>query len=217
MKFLLVLSDAFDALRAYRIRVALGLSGIVIVAVLIGVYLARSGGQHAAPQPALAHSTSAVGRVKQANPVSALLAKPESPAPESAAAPPAETTPAPTPVPRITQAPAPVPAPAAASKPAAASTPAPQPPRAAPAPAPSYRVQVGAFREVALAQSLSRRLTQAGFPTVLDQGTTSDGTTIYRVRTKQAFAKNEALQLVARLRKREPALRPFLVQDAKDR
>jgi cell division septation protein DedD len=211
MKFLLVLSDAFDALRAYRIRVALGLSGIVIVAVLIAAYLARSGGQRAAPRPALAHSTSAVGRVERANPVSALLAKPEPAAPERTAAPPAQTTPAPTSVPRIAQAPAPVPAPAAAS------TPAPQPPRAAPAPALSYRVQVGAFRDVALARGLSKRLTQAGFPTALDQGTTSDGTAIYRVRTKQAFAKNEALQLVTRIRRREPALRPFLVEDARNR
>lgn len=213
MRFLLVLSDAFDALRAHRVRVALALTGIVIVAVLIAVYLVWGGGQRAASPPAVAHGTSAVGRVKQADPLSALLAKPKSAAPQSAAAPSAETKTAPKPAPQIAQAPESAPAPAAASAPA------PRPPRAAQAPAPalSYRVQVGAFREIALAQGLSKRLTRAGFPMVLDRGKTSDGAAIYRVRTEQAFAKNEAIQLINRLRKREPALRPFLVEDAKDR
>jgi len=211
MRFLLVLSDAFDALRAQRARIALALAGIAIVAVLSGLYLARSGGKRAAPQPVLAHNTSAVGRVEPAKPASAPSPKPVPAAPASAVAPPDAARPTSTPAPR------PAPRAESASAPAKASKSAPKAPAAAPGPAQSFRVQVGAFREAALAQSLSRRLTQAGFPTVLDQGKTSDGSAIYRVRTKQALSKNEALELIARLRKREPALRPFLVEDAKGR
>ena len=74
-----------------------------------------------------------------------------------------------------------------------------------------FRVQVGAFRDMARARGLSQRLTRAGFPTWVIPGTTPDGKAIYRVRTKQALPKAEARQLVARLRQRVPALRPFIV------
>ena len=87
----------------------------------------------------------------------------------------------------------------------------PQPAAAKPAQKRVFRVQVGAFREAGLAHSLSRRLTHAGFPTEVIPGTTSKGTPIFRVRTRQALPKGEALRLIARLRHREPALRPFLV------
>ena len=51
MRFLLVLSDAFDALRAYRGRVALALTGFAILGVLVAVYLPMIGGQRPAPRP----------------------------------------------------------------------------------------------------------------------------------------------------------------------
>jgi cell division septation protein DedD len=194
MKFLLVLSDAFDALRAHRARVALALTGIAIAGVLAGVYLARTDGKRAASRPVVAHNTSAAGRVEPARPVPAPSPKPAPAVSSGADVPAAAPTATQSPAPRIAQVPADTSAPSL-----------------------SYRVQVGAFREPALARGLSRRLAQAGFPALLDQGKTSDGTPIYRVRTKQALPKDEALELLARLRKREPALRPFLVEDPKGR
>jgi len=85
-------------------------------------------------------------------------------------------------------------------------------PETAPAPVaePLFRVQVGAFRELARARWLARRLTRAGFPTSVVPGTL-DGAPIYRVRTRQALPRGEARQLVARMRHRDPDLRPFLV------
>ena len=64
---------------------------------------------------------------------------------------------------------------------------------------------------MARARGLSQRLTHAGFPTWVIPATTADGVAIYRVRTRQALPKEEARQLVARLRHRVPALRPILV------
>jgi cell division septation protein DedD len=74
-----------------------------------------------------------------------------------------------------------------------------------------FRVQVGAFRDIARARHLSQQLTRAGFPTWVIPATTPDGVAIYRVRTRQTLPKGEARQLVARLRHRMPALRPILV------
>jgi cell division septation protein DedD len=82
---------------------------------------------------------------------------------------------------------------------------------ATPGPQQVFRIQVGAFRDIARARNLSRRLTRAGFPTWVIPATTPDSVAIYRVRTRQALPKGEARQLVARLRHRMPALRPFLV------
>ena len=211
MRFLLVLSDAFDALRAYRGRVAFALTAVAILGVLIALYLPQINGQRPAPQPVVAHNTSARGPVEPAK----ITAAP-APTPVAAPAPPPPPEPAPAPTPAATldpgltpspaPAPAPLPAPAPATVPATAQAPA-----AAAGPTEVFRVQVGAFRDMARARGLSQRLTRAGFPTWVIPGTTADGKAIYRVRTKQALPKEEARQLVARLRHRVPALRPFLV------
>ena len=58
MRFLLVLSDAFDALRAYRGRVALALTGVAILGVLIAVYLPMIGSQRPSPQADVPRNTS---------------------------------------------------------------------------------------------------------------------------------------------------------------
>lgn len=233
MRFLLVLSDAFDALRAYRGRVALALAGVAVLGVLIAVYLPMIDSPPRAPQPAT-HSTSAQGPVQPANSVAANTPAPAavpaaspSPVPDQASAP--SPTPSPAPVPTPTSAPtpppAPSPAPAVAPAPAPAQTPtvaATAVPATAPAPPPTqatatagrrpvFRVQVGAFRDITHARNLSQRLTRAGFSTWVIPATTPDGKAIYRVRTKQALPKEEARQLIARMRRRVPALRPFLV------
>jgi cell division septation protein DedD len=225
MKFLLVLSDAFDALWAVRGRVALALAGIALVGVLVAVYLPMlSGGEPPSPPPVAARSPTVQGPVGQATvapqaaaPAPAAAAAPppsapaaaQPPAPVVSAATAASSSPDRAPAPLRTS-PAPEQAPEAAPAPRAAPEPRPAP---APAPAaePVFRVQVGAFREVERATTLSRRLTRAGFPTSVLRGTTADGKTIYRVRTRQALPKGEARQLVARLRHRVPALRPILV------
>jgi len=215
MRFLLVLSDAFDALRAYRGRVALALTGVAILGVLIAVYLPMMSGQRPAPQPDVPHNTSAQGPVEPAR-----VAVATTPTPTAAPAPPPASTPAPdvppSPGPEVTPSPAPAPAPARAPAVAATAAPAPAPaaapsPSAIPGPTQVFRVQVGAFRDIARARNLSQRLTRAGFPTWVIPATTPDGVAIYRVRTKQALPKEEARQLIARLRHRVPALRPFLV------
>lgn len=222
MRFLLVLSDAFDALRAYRGRVALALAVIAILGVLVAVYLPLINGQRDTPQPLAPHGTSAQGPVE---PARVETASTPTPAPTSTAeatpAPSAEATPAPEPTPAPATAPAaspaPAPAPAQSPPPAAKAAPTPAPPAtpthpaAAAGPQQVFRVQVGAFRDMAHARSLSQRLTRSGFPTRVIPGTTADGTAIYRVRTQQALTKEEAHQLVARLRQRLPALRPILV------
>lgn len=213
MRFLLVLSDAFDTLRAYRARVALALTGVAILGVLIAVYLPMISGQRPAPQPDVPHSTSAQGPVEPARATVASAPTPATaPAPSPAPAPaPAPTaTPAPTPTPPPPP-PPPVPASSPAPAPAVAAAPAPQPVVAPPGPTQVFRVQVGAFRDIGRARAFSQRLTRAGFPTWVIPGTTADGVAIYRVRTRQALPKGEARQLVARLRHRVPALRPFLV------
>jgi SPOR domain len=229
MKFLLVLSDAFDALWAVRGRVALALAGITLVGVLVAVYLPMlSGTESPSPPPVVAHSPTVQGPVEHAK------VAPQAPAPPPSTAAPAASSPAP--VATATPAPPPPAAPAVdpgagreqptapeQAPPAPDSTPPPlekapeaaraSAPAAAPAPAaePVFRVQVGAFREAERARALSRRLTRAGFPTSVLPGTTADGNTIYRVRTRQALAKSEARQLVVRMRHRVPALRPILV------
>jgi len=222
MKFLLVLSDAFDALWALRGRVALALAAVAVLGVLVAIYLPLiSGDNRPSPQAAAVHNPSAQGPVERAR----VMPQPAAPAPAPAAAPtptPA-VAPAPAPAPAAVPTPAPAVAPATAPEPplvltphvAPAATPAPASspaPEAAPAPVaePLFRVQVGAFRELARAQLLARRLTRAGFPTSVMPGTL-DGAPIYRVRTRQALRKGEARQLVARLRHRVPALRPILV------
>ena len=220
MRFLLVLSDAFDALRAYRGRVALALTGVAILGVLIAVYLPMIGGQRPSPQADVPRNISAQGPVEPARvaaastptPAAAPVAPPAAaPAPDVAPSPGPDLTPPPAPPP----APAPAPAPTATPAPSPAPSPAPAaaaPPAAATAGSTQvFRVQVGAFRDMARARGLSQRLTRAGFPTWVIPGTTPDGKAIYRVRTKQALPKAEARQLVARLRHRVPALRPFIV------
>lgn len=217
MRFLLVLSDAFDTLRAYRGRIALALTGIAILGVLIAVYLPMISGQGPAPVPDAPPSTSAQGPVEPARATVASAPTPASaPAPTPAPAP--APTPAAAPAPDLTPSPAPTPAPAPAPEiatPAAVLPPAPasapRPVVAKPGPTQVFRVQVGAFRDIARARNLSQRLTRAGFPAWVIPGTTADGVAIYRVRTRQALSKEEAHQLAARLRHRMPALHPFLV------
>lgn len=221
MRFLLVLSDAFDALRAYRGRVALALTGVAILGVLIAVYLPMISGRGTEPQPVVAHSTSAQGPVEPARVTTAASAPTpaDAPAPPPAPAPASAPAPAPATAPVRVPAATPPPAPAPAEAPAAAqpAAPAPASPAAAPSPAAKpgptqvFRVQVGAFRDIERARKLSQRITRAGFPTWVIPATTPDGVAIYRVRTKQALPKEEARQLVARLRHRVPALHPFIV------
>lgn len=225
MKFLLVLSDAFDALWAVRGRVALALAGIALVGVLVAVYLPMlSGGEPPSPSPAAARSPTVQGPVghaavapQAAAPTPAPIDSPPPAAPAATQAPASAASVAAAPSPTPDRAPAPTqtsPAPEQAPEAARAPRAAPEP-RPAPAPAPAaeplFRVQVGAFREAERARALSRRLTRAGFATSVVRGTTADGNTIYRVRTRQALPKGEARQLVARLRHRVPALRPILV------
>jgi DedD protein len=215
MKFLLVLSDAFDALWAVRGRVAFALAGVALVGVLVAVYLPMIPGNGPPPPPPVAaHSPTVQGPVERARVAPAPIAPNPFPAPAaSSPAPVAVATPALAPPaasvadPGVVRAQAP---PAPEKVPEAAQATA---PTAAPAPAAErmFRVQVGAFREAGRAKALSRRLTRAGFPTSVERGTTADGKTVYRVRTRQALPKGEARQLVARLRHRVPALRPILV------
>jgi DedD protein len=226
MKFLLVLSDAFDALWAIRGRVALALGAVALLGVLVAIYLPMIPGGEPASRPSVAvHNPTAQGPVEPAKPPAQAAAPAPAPvAPSPAPAPAAAPTPQAAgatdpgsvqthaPVPEATPAPeaAPVPEPEPTTAPVREPAPA---PRAAPTPAaePAFRVQVGAFREAQRARALSRRLTRAGFPTSVMPGTTPDGKAIYRVRTRQALPKGEARQLVARLRHRVPALRPILV------
>ncbi|MGH8736026.1 MAG: SPOR domain-containing protein [Burkholderiales bacterium] len=216
MRFLLVLSDAFDALWAIRGRVALALAGIALLGVLVTIYLPQiTGGETPSTTPVIAHNPTAQGPVERAKvppkaastPPSALAAAPV-PAPVAAPAPQAlaATDPgsAPEQAPEAAQSSAPKTAPAPEPAPASQAA-------AAPAAEANFKIQVGAFREVWRAQQLSRRLTRAGFPTSVVRGTTPDGKPIFRVRTRQTLPKGEARQLVARLRHRVPALRPVLV------
>jgi len=214
MKFLLVLSDTFDAMRGRLGRVALALGGVVVLAVL-GVLVANylpqiTRDERPAPQSAVSHKTSAQGLVeplKASAPASA-PASPPAAAPASAPA----LVPAPATVPVPVPAPAPAPAPSPAPAPPAVPQAAANLPAAAPVPPGSaFQVQVGAFREVVRAQRLARRLSRAGFPTSVMPGTTLDGKPIFRVRSTQALPRGAAQQLVARLRHRVPALRPILV------
>lgn len=220
MRFLLVLSDAFDALWAIRGRVALALGGVALLGVLVAIYLPMIPGGEPPSRPFVAaHNPTAQGPVEPARPPAQAAAPAPAPvAPSPAPAPAAAPTPqaAAATDPGSVQAPGPVPEPAPVPEPEPATAPAREPapmPQAAPAPAaePAFRVQVGAFRELERARALSRRLTRAGFSTSVMPGTTPDGKTIYRVRTRQALPKGEARQLVARLRHRVPALRPILV------
>ncbi|HUJ87207.1 MAG TPA: SPOR domain-containing protein [Burkholderiales bacterium] len=219
MRFLLVLSDAFDALWAIRGRVALVLAGVALLAVLVAVYLPLVPSSEPPTPPRAARNPSVQGPVERAKvaPQAAL------PAPAPQATPPATapqaTAPAPAPqgtaavdpgsaspqAPVTEQAPAPEATPALEPEPAHEAAP-------KPVAEPQFQVQVGAFREAARAQKLSRRLTRAGFPTTVTRGTTPDGKPIFRVRTRRALSKGEAQQLVARLRHRVPALRPILVR-----
>lgn len=220
MKFLLVLSDAFDALWAIRGRVALALGGVALLGVLVAIYLPMIPGGEPPSRPSVAvHNPTAQGPVEPAKPPAQVAAPAPapvapSPAPAPAAAPTPQAAGATDPGSVRAQAPvpesAPVPQPEPATAPVRESTPMPQ---AAPAPAAeaAFRVQVGAFREIQRARALSRRLTRAGFPTSVMPGTTPDGKTIYRVRTRHALPKGEARQLIARLRHKVPALRPILV------
>jgi cell division septation protein DedD len=213
MKFLLVLSDAFDALWARRGRVALALAGIAVLGVLVAIYLPLiPGGEPAAPPSAGAHNPTVQGPVERAQvaPQAATPAPAPAPAPAPVAAHAAVPQAATTTDPGSTAEQAPEQASAAEAAPAPEPEPAPEA-AAAPAAEPVFQVQVGAFRDVARAQKLSRRLTHAGFPTSVMRGTTPDGKPIFRVRTRQALPKAEARQLVARLRHRVPALRPILV------
>ncbi len=222
MKFLLVLSDAFDALWARRGRVAIALAGVAVLGVLVAIYLplisGGDGGSPPSPPATAVRNPTAQGPVERARV-----------APQAAAPAPAAPAPAPAAVPALPQAPQAAttadPGSTTEQAPAPEQTPAPQQTSAAEAPTPEatpaaapapgaesvFQVQVGAFREVARAQKLSRRLTRAGFPTSVVRGTTPDGELIYRVRTRQALPKGKARQLVARLRHRVPALRPILV------
>ena len=218
MKFLLILSDAFDALWAIRGRVALALAGVALLAVLVAVYLPRIPGSEPPTPPPAAHNPTVQGPVERAK--VAPPAAPPAPAPQAAAPAPAPQAAVPAPAPQATAAANPgsasQQAPVTEQAPAPEAAPAPEPepaPEAAPKPAvePLFQVQVGAFREAARAQKLSRRLTRAGFPTAVTSGTTPDGKPVFRVRTRQALPKGEAQQLVARLRHRVPALRPILV------
>ena len=226
MKFLLVLSDAFDALWAIRGRVALALGGVALLGVLVAIYLPMMPGGESPSRPSVAvHNPTAQGSVERAK------VEPQAAAPIPAPAPaPASAAPAPAPAPQAAAndpgsvpdhasvpgqvPPAPQQAPEAVPAPEPARAPAPE---AAPKSSaePAFRVQVGAFRETERARALSRRLTRAGFPTSIERGTTPDGKTIYRVRTRQALPRGEAQQLVARLRHRVPALRPILVPGGK--
>ena len=212
MKFLLVLSDAFDALWAIRGRVALALGGVALLGVLVAIYLPMMPGGESPSRPSVAvHNPIAQGPVEPAKasaPAAATATAPVAPSPTPAPA--AVPAPAPAPISIPDSAPVSAPAPVAAPAPEAASGPAP-----APTAEPAFRVQVGAFRETERARALSRRLTRAGFPTSIERGTTPDGNTIYRVRTRQALPRGEAQQLVARLRHRVPALRPILVPGGK--
>lgn len=222
MKFLLVLSDAFDALWAIRGRVALALGGVALLGVLVAIYLPMMPGGEPASRPSVAvHNPTAQGPVEPAKPPAPAAAPAPapvapSPAPAPAAAPTAQAAGATDPGSVQAQAPVPeaTPAPKAAPVPEPEPTAAPVP-ETAPAPTPTaepaFRVQVGAFRELERARTLSRRLTRAGFPTSVMPGTTPDGKAIYRVRTRQALPKGEARKLVARLRHRVPVLRPILV------
>ena len=215
MRFLLVLSDAFDALWAIRGRVALALAGVALLGVLVAVYLPRiTGSEPPSPAPVIAHNPTAQGPVEHAT----LAPQAAAPAPTPALALQAPTAADPSSATQATSAPEPAPAPepspAPAPAPAPAQAPEPEPaPSVAPVPAANtvFQVQVGAFREIARARALSHRLTRAGFPTSVMRGTTPDGKPIFRVRTRQALSKGEARQLVARLRHRVPALRPILV------
>ncbi len=219
MKFLLVLSDAFDALWAIRGRVALALAGVALLSVLVAIFLPMiPGAEPPSPPPAVARNPTVQGPVERAK--LAPQAPAPAPAPQAPAATDSGSEAQPAPVPEkapateqateAAQASAPEPTPAQEAAPAPEPKPAPE---AAPAPAaePVFQVQVGAFREAARAQKLSRRLTRAGFATSVMRGTTSDGKLIFRVRTRQALPKGEARQLVARLRHKVPALRPILV------
>ena len=217
MKFLLVLSDAFAALWAIRGRVALALGGVALLGVLVAIYLPMMPGGESPSRPSVAvHNPIAQGSVERAKvePQAAapIPAPAPAPAPQAAASDPGS-------VPEHATVPEQLPP---APPQAAEAVPAPEPARA-PAPEaapkfsaePAFRVQVGAFRETERARALSRRLTRAGFPTSIERGTTPDGNTIYRVRTRQALPRGEAQQLVARLRHRVPALRPILVPGGK--
>jgi DedD protein len=220
MKFLLVLSDAFDALWALRGRVALALVGVAVLGALVAIYLPLiAGDERASPQPVTGHNPVAHGTVERARgvPQANAPAQPQpTTSPESASA----SSPMPAPA---TESPA-APATTTASAPQASSAPEiarPPEPATAPDPAaetappsaePVFLVQVGAFREAERAQRLAQRMTRAGFPTSVVRGTTSDGARIFRVRTRQALPSGEARQLVARMRRRIPALRPFLVR-----
>ena len=177
------------------------------------------GGESPAPPAAGAHNPTVQGPVERPRAARQAATPAPAPAPPPAAVPALAAVPqaATTTDPGSTAERAPEQAPPAEQASAAQAAPAaeePEPaPEAAPAPAaePMFQVQVGAFREVARAQKLSRRLTRAGFPTSVMRGTTPDGKLIFRVRTRQALPKAEARQLVARLRHRVPALRPILV------
>ncbi len=67
MKFLLVLSDAFDALWALRVRVALALVGVAVLGALVAIYLPLiAGDERVSPQPVTAPNAMAQGTVERA-------------------------------------------------------------------------------------------------------------------------------------------------------
>ncbi|MGH8746007.1 MAG: SPOR domain-containing protein [Burkholderiales bacterium] len=218
MRFLLALSDAFDALWAIRGRVALALAGIALLGMLVTIYLPRiTGSESPSPPPVIARNPTAQGPVERAKvpPKAAAASAPALAAtpvlaPAAAAAPQTlaatDTDSAPEQAAKAARESAPKAAPAEEPVPASQAA-------AAPGAEANFKVQVGAFREIRRAQQLSRRLTRAGFPTSVVRGTTPDGKLIFRVRTRQTLPKGEAHQLVARLRHRVPALRPVLVRD----
>jgi SPOR domain len=223
MKFLLVLSDAFDALWALRGRVALALVGVAALGALVAIYLPLIVGDgNLSPQPVTAHNPVAHGTVERARvaPQAAAPVQPQAAAPvqpQAATSPESARTSAPAPAPatdlRAAPAPQAPPAPEIARAPAPTVVPDLAAESASQSVAPVFLVQVGAFREPERARKLAQRLTRAGFPTSVVRGTTSDGARIFRVRTRQALPGGEARQLVARMRRRIPALRPFLVRD----
>ena len=193
-------------------RGGVAVGGGPLVGGQVAIYLPMMPGGESPSRPSVAvHNPTAQGPVEPAKasaPAAATATAPVAPSPTPAPA--AVPAPAPAPISIPDSAPVSAPAPVAAPAPEAASGPAP-----APTAEPAFRVQVGAFRETERARALSRRLTRAGFPTSIERGTTPDGNTIYRVRTRQALPRGEAQQLVARLRHRVPALRPILVPGGK--
>jgi len=199
MKFLLWLSQQFDALGASWRKVLLGAIGLAALAAVVFY------------GPALLEGDSRQVPVRAP---ASVVSKPLTP-PAPVGDKPPDQAPQPEPPKPIVAAAAPVPAPAPAPAPTATPAPAPEPePEPAPAVAAkpaTYQVQLGAFQDEARADRLAKRVARAGFPATVTPVDLPDRGRFYRVRLKPELSHAKAKQLLARLEKKMPKQKAILV------